>query len=35
MSGNADTLMSISSADTPDFLATDISLEEGIIHFFW
>ena len=35
MSGNAGTLMPIFSADTLDFLATDISLEEGIIHFFW
>ena len=35
MSGNADTLMPIFSADTLDFLATDMSLEEGIIHFFW
>ena len=35
MSGNADTLLPIFSADTLDFLATDIFLEEGIIHFFW
>ena len=33
--GNADTFMPIFSADTLDFLVTDIFLEEGITHFFW
>ena len=33
--GNADTFMPIFSADTLDFLVTDIFLEEGIINFFW
>ena len=28
------TFMAIFSIDTLDFLVTDISLEEGIIHFF-
>ena len=31
--GNADTFMSIFSADTFDFFVTDIFLEEGIIPF--
>ena len=35
LGGNADTFMPIFSADTLDFLVTDIFLEEGIIHFFW
>ena len=34
LGGKADTFMPIFSADTPDFLETDIFLEEGIIHFF-
>ena len=33
--GNGDTWMPIFSADTLDFLVTDIFLEEEIIHFFW
>ena len=33
LGGNDDTFMSIFSADTIDFLVTDIFLEEGIIHF--
>ena len=33
--GNAGTFMPTFSADTRDFLATDIFLEEGIMHFFW
>ena len=35
--GNADTFMPIFSADTLEFLVTDIflKLEQGIIHFFW
>ena len=32
--GNADAFMPIFSADTLDFLVTDIFLEERIIHFF-
>ena len=32
---NADTFMLIFSADTLDFLVTDIFLEEGRTHFFW
>ena len=32
--GNGDTWMPIFSADTLDFLVTDIFLEEEIIHFF-
>ena len=35
LSGNADTFMPIFSADTHEFLVTDIFLEEGIIIFFW
>ena len=35
LGGIADTFMLIFSADTLDFLVTDIFLEEGIIHFFW
>ena len=35
LGGNADTFMLIVSADTLDFLVTDIFLEEGIIRFFW
>ena len=35
LGGNVDTFMPIFSADTLDFLVTDILLEEGIIHFFW
>ena len=35
MGGNPDTFMSIFSADTLDFLVTDVFLEEKIIHFFW
>ena len=34
LGGNADTFMSIFSADTLDFLVTDIFLEKEIIHFF-
>ena len=34
LGGNADTFMPIFSADTLDFLVTDIFLEEGIIHFY-
>ena len=34
LGGNADTFMLIFSADTLDFLITDIFLEEGIINFF-
>ena len=34
LGGNADTFMPIFSADTLDFLVTDIFLEEGVIHFF-
>ena len=30
---NADTFMHIFSADTLDFLVTDVFLEEGIIYF--
>ena len=33
--GNADTFMPIFSANTLDYLVTDIFLEEGIINFFW
>ena len=35
LGGNADTFMSIFSADTLDFLIRDIFLEEGITIFFW
>ena len=35
LGSNAHTFMPIFSADTLDFLVTDIFLEEGIIHFFW
>ena len=34
LGGNADTFMAIFSADTLDFLVTDIFLEKGTIHFF-
>ena len=35
LGGNANTFMPMFSADTLDFLVTDIFLEERIIHFFW
>ena len=35
LGGNTDTFMPIFSADTLDFLVTDILLEEEKIHFFW
>ena len=35
LGGNAGTFMPIFSADTIDFLVTDIFLKERIIHFFW
>ena len=35
LGGNVDTFIPIFSANTLDFLVTDIFLEEVIIHFFW
>ena len=35
LGGNADTFMSVFSADTLVFLVTDIFLKEVIMHFFW
>ena len=34
LGSNADTFMPIFSADTLDFVMTDVFLEWGIIHFF-